>query len=336
MFPSQQISNLDLLDKHSDASKGAEDGGAKASDRTPTKASRKTKVKKGKTKNNGAPTRPLSAYNIFFKENREKILFEKDQGIIADDVRMAMAESEKEYEAKVAKGIYIKRRPGLFESMAKTIAARWKNLSTTEMKKYTDLAVIATEQYRVDMEAYHQKLMAKSIQRASIDVQMQLAEQRQAVSADELFGASPAPVPVAHPEFDFTPLNIDAKTPQEPYSLTHAAMDQGGLPSMSLPATMATKPTISNDRSWSVPTLQSQSLLNLQPMARSVSLGSNWVYGSAMGTPAVASQAFLGFDVEPRPFRVEQPFATEDLRRNQMQYESVFYRSPDGSPYGPQ
>lgn len=82
------------------------------------------------------PQRPLSAYNIFFKETREKILTSK-----------AAPEGNKSFD---------------FQSMAKEIAARWKNLSPEERKRVEGLAKKDMERYREEVSAYEEKMVQKS------------------------------------------------------------------------------------------------------------------------------------------------------------------------------
>lgn len=83
------------------------------------------------------PRRPLSAYNIFFKEERAKLL--------AD--RQAKSQTGEE---KIG-----------FEKMAKTIGKRWKELSPEEFDRCKQLAREDTERYRREMDAYHHDLAVK-------------------------------------------------------------------------------------------------------------------------------------------------------------------------------
>jgi hypothetical protein len=79
------------------------------------------------------PRRCLSAYNLFFKKCRAEIVAERA----------------------------ISKEPlpstGLFESMAKTIASRWKNIAPEELQKFTLLAKEDSIRYRSEMEIYNRK-----------------------------------------------------------------------------------------------------------------------------------------------------------------------------------
>ena len=82
------------------------------------------------------PRRPLSAYNLFFRDQRTLIMAERNQGL-----SQARASG------------------GLFESMAKTIAARWKEISKTDLEKYSKLANQDTLRYREQMAQYNKKFV---------------------------------------------------------------------------------------------------------------------------------------------------------------------------------
>lgn len=83
------------------------------------------------------PRRPLSAYNIFFKEERAKLL--------ADCQAQGPAAGE-----KIG-----------FERMAKTIGKRWKELTEQELGRFKLLAKDDTERYRREMDAYNYDLAMK-------------------------------------------------------------------------------------------------------------------------------------------------------------------------------
>lgn len=82
-----------------------------------------------KLKASGKPRRPLSAYNFFFSEQRQKILKERD----------AMPQSDRLC------------GPEMFAAMGKEVSARWKRLTDVEKKKYKDLASKEKSRYNSEM-----------------------------------------------------------------------------------------------------------------------------------------------------------------------------------------
>jgi len=90
--------------------------------------------RKRKKKPNGMPKRPLSAYNLFFRAERAKIL-----------VGETMEEDSSKENGR-------RRRPphGIigFSDLGKCIGARWKNLSFEEKKKLKRLADEESERYK--------------------------------------------------------------------------------------------------------------------------------------------------------------------------------------------
>lgn len=112
--------------------------------------SKKPRKKKPKDK----PKRPLSAYNYFFREEREKItkfLLNKDDtygietGLDPEHTRQLMTEKGK-----------VK-----FEEVGKLIGKRWKTLSDTpkgeeEVKRYASLASSDAERYKKELREYNE------------------------------------------------------------------------------------------------------------------------------------------------------------------------------------
>lgn len=107
---------------------------ASASSTTPRKK-KATRVKKPKD----MPRRPLSAYNLFFREERERMINEHRQ-----TAQAARGDTNEPLpEPKIG-----------FENMAKTIGKRWKALSEEEMARYKDLAKEDMKRYRRERDAY--------------------------------------------------------------------------------------------------------------------------------------------------------------------------------------
>lgn len=115
-------------------------------------------AKKGRSqskKPRDMPTRPLSAYNFFFREQRGKIL------------------EEREAEA-AAKGV-MPDKSDLFAILGKTIAARWKSQSDEQRAKYKKLAQEDMKRYRADMDTYHSTIAQSYVtgpMRCHCDVQL--------------------------------------------------------------------------------------------------------------------------------------------------------------------
>lgn len=87
-------------------------------------------VKKTRKKDKNKPKRPLSAYNLFFKDERIRYLKEEEQ---------EQAQSGPKDK---------------FLNMSREIGRRWMNLSRDRRKLYEALAEEATFRYRVSMDAY--------------------------------------------------------------------------------------------------------------------------------------------------------------------------------------
>ena len=90
----------------------------------PTKNHLPRATKKRQSKD--APRRPLSAYNLFFSDERERILKEREEAAAIEDV-------EGTGKAKAARKIQV-------QEMAKIIGERWRALPDEWRKYYQDLA----------------------------------------------------------------------------------------------------------------------------------------------------------------------------------------------------
>ncbi|KAG7356764.1 HMG high mobility group box-containing protein [Nitzschia inconspicua] len=91
--------------------------------KTPTKRRKKSK------KPTGYPKRPLSAYNLFFKTTREKIITEHGKTN--------------------------------FQEMVRLIASHWRDVSDEEKKKYEDLAAKDLVRYKKEVSAYEKDTAEK-------------------------------------------------------------------------------------------------------------------------------------------------------------------------------
>ena len=105
-------------------------------------ASSQDKEKKVKKKPKDKPKRPLSAYNIFFKEERTRILEALPEG----DPKPENSGGRKR-----------KKRPHGkigFESLAKVIGQRWQELTADQVDYYKKKAESDMLRYKSEMEKY--------------------------------------------------------------------------------------------------------------------------------------------------------------------------------------
>lgn len=162
------------------------------------KKKRKGKYKRKKVK--GKPKRPLSAYNLFFRDHRAQIIEEfakeyKEKGKESKDD--ADAESDSEQKKTEGSGLNFtsegtvpqdlkgdgdKFKGGVgFENLAKMIGAAWKAAVPVEVEKYKKLAEADLKRYKNEMETW-------------------LARQQDVVSLDAGKAANPLPAPIRSKE----------------------------------------------------------------------------------------------------------------------------------------
>ena len=127
--------------------KRMKDKSGPSSNMTKRKRRKSSEIKK---KPRDMPKRPLSSYNIFFREERARVL--KERG----------TELRNQQEQKEARA---KPDPELFATMGKTIASRWKDLAPEDRVPFENEAKQEMKRYRKEMEEYKQK--NKSIQAVS-------------------------------------------------------------------------------------------------------------------------------------------------------------------------
>jgi HMG (high mobility group) box len=131
-----------------------ENAAGKSSEKTPAMAKRPTK-KKPKDK----PKRPLSAYNFFFKEEREKIL----RVVLAEDPANVVNDPESEDYLNDEILGRLRKEGGKvsFEEMGKLIGQRWKKIDPDRLARYSELASEDTERYKKEMQTYNGRQEAK-------------------------------------------------------------------------------------------------------------------------------------------------------------------------------
>jgi hypothetical protein len=101
------------------------------------------KVKKVKKKAKNKPKRPLSAYNVFFKEERAKILEEISETNTASCASGTESEEKKKPRPKIG-----------FQNLAKMIGKRWKGLDAQQIDLYKKKAEVDSARYREEMNKF--------------------------------------------------------------------------------------------------------------------------------------------------------------------------------------
>lgn len=96
------------------------------------------------------PKRPLSAYNYFFKQERQRILkylLRNPDDVIED----AVVDDDEE------KRLWTTGKKISFEEMGKLIGKRWKNIEGNQLEKYTSLASSDAERYQKELKVWNEK-----------------------------------------------------------------------------------------------------------------------------------------------------------------------------------
>lgn len=111
-------------------------------------------------KPNGFPKRPLSSYNIFFKNERHRVFAAHSRDIC-------------------------------FEELGKIIGRRWKALGKEGRKEYEQAALVDAKRYQKEMDAFDEKRRQRIHAAGAADVQPSLTSASKEPARRESFNTSP-------------------------------------------------------------------------------------------------------------------------------------------------
>eukprot|EP00549_Striatella_unipunctata_P005362 CAMPEP_0118690688 /NCGR_PEP_ID=MMETSP0800-20121206/10259_1 /TAXON_ID=210618 ORGANISM="Striatella unipunctata, Strain CCMP2910" /NCGR_SAMPLE_ID=MMETSP0800 /ASSEMBLY_ACC=CAM_ASM_000638 /LENGTH=267 /DNA_ID=CAMNT_0006588375 /DNA_START=365 /DNA_END=1168 /DNA_ORIENTATION=+ len=117
----------------------------------PIKKNGKTTKKKSWTKPKDKPKRPLSAYNLFFQEQREIILSNGGTEPVPSKDDKAR-KNHKRSHGKIG-----------FAALAKTVAQKWKTLEGCDKVKYEEQAAVEKTRYKVELERWNESRRLKTL-----------------------------------------------------------------------------------------------------------------------------------------------------------------------------
>lgn len=238
----------------------------------PPKGVAKRKLRRTK-KPQEMPSRPLSAYNLFFREARIDWLAEADQ--------IAALEREEELSSANMEppsnpdGTRKRKKSRLFEKMAKEVGRRWKELTPTRKRKYDELAEQDKERYRQDMNLYQEQLVSGSA--SGINKKSKKAKQnshshdaQQGAAFDTKPRARTIPLTNRKTEFDSLPAShvVTSITKPSPRQSSGSVSDQSSRAG----SMNAAAPTAASLSAGTAPTLQLQALAALGSQNRNEDL----------------------------------------------------------------
>lgn len=176
-----------------------------------------------KKKPKDKPKRPLSAYNFFFKEEREKIL----KVVLAEDPDKVDNDPNSEDYLDEDQLRKLRKDGGKvsFEEMGKIIGQRWKNIDPDRLNRFSELASEDTERYKKEMQTYNGRQEAK-MRNETLKPPVQYSGRQDISKAPD---TSRAP-PVYHGMDSMAGMNSAFSTgmPPGPYPNPYGGMEFGG------------------------------------------------------------------------------------------------------------
>lgn len=121
--------------------------------------------RKKKVKAKDKPKRPLSAYNLFFQEERKSMLSQIPNKISSKDLIVASEDQQSSPDSNIDS---VRKRKRIvkhgklgFEEMAKIIGSKWKDIEPERLSRYQEEANKDRERYKKEVETYNIKQQKK-------------------------------------------------------------------------------------------------------------------------------------------------------------------------------
>eukprot|EP00549_Striatella_unipunctata_P022860 CAMPEP_0118708236 /NCGR_PEP_ID=MMETSP0800-20121206/21749_1 /TAXON_ID=210618 ORGANISM="Striatella unipunctata, Strain CCMP2910" /NCGR_SAMPLE_ID=MMETSP0800 /ASSEMBLY_ACC=CAM_ASM_000638 /LENGTH=333 /DNA_ID=CAMNT_0006611355 /DNA_START=8 /DNA_END=1009 /DNA_ORIENTATION=- len=116
----------------------------------PRSTSKKTPKKKTWKKPKDKPKRPLSAYNLFFQHERERILYENGVSEEEKSKNEDCRRNHKKSHGKIG-----------FAALARNVAEKWKKLDASAKAVFEEQAAVEKQRYKMEIEQWNQGRRAK-------------------------------------------------------------------------------------------------------------------------------------------------------------------------------
>jgi len=139
------------------------------------------------------PKRPLSAYNYFFKTERQRILkylgrtSEPQSNVDSSESDPAEEVVDAEQEGKLV----TESGKVSFEEMGKLIGRRWKAITPEKLEGFNKLAAEDAERYRKELADYNERKEKGAIHEAQRNAMLQMQQQQQQQHAANGHGGRP-------------------------------------------------------------------------------------------------------------------------------------------------